>query len=306
MLLFGFFILSMLGLGFLIYQANNNLYTEDAKNSVESVLSLTQELISHEKQLTLSVAWMLSQNEAIKKAYRANDRKALFDAVQKEIQNTKQYLQMKHLEVQFHTKEGNAWVRSWDFESYGNELASWRQGIALLHQTKTPLVAVELGKRLNIKALAPIFDGERFIGSLEVISSFDDIAQNLKDKKINFAILMENRFLEIGAWMKTLEQINDFVVVNSSCAVHCADTLQSIVTPKTLSQGFARANGALFGFTPLFDIESKQIGYIGVWFDESLLKESLLLRATLVPPPQSTHIKTLMPSSPKPQEIIIR
>ncbi len=74
-----------------------------------------------------------------------------------------------------------------------------------------------------------------------------------------------------------------------------------------LSQTLAKENGTLFGFMPLFDIESKQIGYIGVWFDEALLKESLLLRATLVPPPQGTHIKTLMPSSHQPQqEIMIR
>jgi len=306
-LLFGLFVLSMLTLGFLIYKANSNLYIEDAQNSVESVLNLTQELISHEKQLALSVALMLSQNEAIKEAYRTQNRHILFEIVQQEIKKTKQYLQMEHLEAQFHTREGNAWVRSWDFASYGNELASWRKGIALLHQTKVPLVAIELGKRLNIKALAPIFDKNDFIGSLEVITGFDDIAQNLKDKKINFVVLMNDQFLDIGSWMKEYEQINHFVVVNSSCVAKCANMLQNVVTPEILSQGFARENGTLFGFMPLFDIESKQIGYIGVWFDEALLKESLLLRATLVPPPQGTHIKTLMPSSHQPQqEIMIR
>jgi len=296
----------MVTLGFLIYKANQSLYIEDAKNSVESVLNLTQELISHEKQLALSIALMLSQNEAIKDGYLKNDRHALFVTLQDEIQKTKQYLQMDSLEVQLHTKDAKSWVRSWDYESYGNELASWRTGITLLQQTKMPLVAIELGKRLNIKALAPIFNKNEFIGSLEVILGFDDVAQNLKDKKINFVVLMDKRYLEIGSWMKELEQINNYVVVSSSCSTTCYNTLRSLITPEILNQGFARANGALFGFTPLFDIESKQIGYIGVWFGESLLQESLLLRATLAPHSQRLHVKPLQPSTTTPQKIIIQ
>lgn len=305
-LLLALFVISMLTLGFLIYKANTNLYVEDAKNSVESVLNLTQELISHKKQLALSIALMFSQNETIKEAYRDGNRERLFELINHEIHTTKQYLQMEHLEVQLHTKDAKTWVRSWDFESYGSELATWRKGIALLHQDKIPLVAVELGKRLNIKALAPIFDKDKFIGSLEVIIGFEEIAQNLKDKKIDFAILMHHQFLEIGSWMKELEQINDYVVVHSSCSENCATTLYPILTETFLAQGFTRANGTLFGFTPLFDIESKPIGYIGIWFNESLLKDSLLLKATLTPHPQGLHIKTLMPSSQTPQEILIR
>lgn len=305
-LLLALFSLSMLIIGFLIYRTNHNLYVEDAKNSVESVLNLTQELISHKKQLALSVALMLSQNEAIKEAYRHEDRHALFTVINQEIVKTKQYLQMEHMEVQFHTKDAKAWVRSWDYEDYGNELASWRKGVALLHQTQTPLVAIELGKRLNIKALAPIFDRGVFIGSLEVILGFEEIAQNLKNKKIDFVVLMHRDFLEIGSWMKDLEQINDFVVVNSSCPASCHTALYTIATLETLDKGFARIDGMLFGFTPLFDIESKPIGYVGVWFDESLLKDSLLLRATLAPHPQSMHTKTLMPSSQTTQEVLIR
>jgi len=293
-------------LGFLIYKANHNLYIEDAKNSVESVLNLTQELISHEKQLALSIALMLSQNEAIKEGYLNNDRQALFMALQEEIKKTKRYLHIDGLEVQLHTKEGESWVRSWDYESYGNELASWRKGIALLQQTKMPFVSIELGKRLNIKALCPIFNKETFIGSLEVIIGFEDIAQNLKAKKINFIVLMNHQFLEPESWMKALEHINHYVVVSSSCSTPCYTPLRSFITPEVLSHGFARANGSLFGFTPLFDIESKQIGYIGVWFEESLLQESLLLRATLTPSFEDLHVKPLQPSTSTSQEIIIQ
>ena len=53
---------------------------------------------------------------------------------------------------------------------------------------------------------------------------------------------------------------------------------------------------ALFGFTPLFDIEAKQVGYIGIWFGESLLQESLLLRASLIPKTHTLPVKTLEPT----------
>lgn len=280
----------------MIYRANHNLYIEDAKNSVESVLGLTQELISHEKQLALSVSLILSQNEALKEGYLKNDRKLLFETLQKEIPKIKHYLQIENLEVQLHTKDAKAYVRSWDFEDYGDDLSTFRKGISLLQQTKMPLVAIELGKRLNIKALCPIFDKNEFIGSLEIIISFDEVAQNLSAKKINFVILMDKELLEIGEWMKELQQIDGYVIVSNNCTSGCINSFMSNVSTPIMQQGFARSNGALFGFTPLFDIEAKQVGYIGIWFGESLLKESLLLRASLAPRAIPLPVKMLEPA----------
>jgi len=298
----------VLSLGFLIYRANHNLYIEDAKNSVESVLGLTQELISNEKQLALSIALMLAQNDTLKEGYLKNDRKLLFETLQIEIPKIKQYLQIENLEVQLHTKDAKAYVRSWDFEDYGDDLSSFRKGITLLQQTKMPLVAIELGKRLNIKALCPIYSKETFIGSLEIIISFDEVAQKLADKKINFVVLMDKKLLDIGEWMKELTQVEDYVIVSNNCPSGCINALSSIISTSTLEDGFARENGVLFGFTPLFDIEAKQVGYIGIWFGESLLKESLLLRASLSPHSTPLHVKTLetaIPSSEK-HEVVIR
>lgn len=295
-LFLGLFFALLLILGFLIYRANHNLYIEDAKNSVESVLGLTQELISHEKQLALSIALMLSQNETLKEGYLKNDRTLLFETLKHEIPKIKQYLHIENLEVQLHTKEAKAYVRSWDFEDFGDDLSSFRKGLVLLQQTKMPLVAIELGKRLNIKALCPIFDKNEFIGSLEIIISFDEVAQKLGAKKINFVVLMDKGLLEIGEWMKELDQIDHYVIVSNGCPSGCINALNTIISTATLQKGFARENGVLFGFTPLFDLEAKQVGYIGIWFGESLLKESLLLRASLAPHTSPLHVKTLEPA----------
>lgn len=307
-LFFGLFCTLILSLGFLIYRANHNLYIEDAKNSVESVLGLTQELISHEKQLALSIALMLSQNETLKEGYLTNDRALLFETLQSEISKTKQYLQIENLEVQLHTKDAKAYVRSWDFEDYGDDLSTFRKGIALLQKNKMPLVAIELGKRLNIKALCPIYSKDTFIGSLEIIISFDEVAQKLNAKKINFVVLMDKELLEIGEWMKELDQIDNYVIVSNSCPSGCINALSTIISTSTLEKGFARENGVLFGFTPLFDIEAKQVGYIGIWFGESLLKESLLLRASLEPHSTPLHVKTLEPAiqNSEQHEVLIR
>jgi len=236
---------------------------------------------------------MLSSNEEVKKSYLSGDRKLAFDAITQEIKKVKHYLQIENLDVQLHTKDAKSFVRSWDFESYGADLSSFRKGITLVQQNQTPLVSIELGKRLNIKALCPIFDKETYIGSLEVIMGFEDIAQRLDEKKIHFLVLMDKEFLEIGSWMSELEQINNFVIVNSSCSQNCHDILSSMISKHSLEEGFARADDFLFGFTPLFDIDTKRIGYIGIWFGESLLKESLLLRASLSANTKSLHVNDI-------------
>lgn len=295
----------MLTLGIFIYKVNHNLYIEDAKNSVESVLGLTQELLEHEKQLALSIALILSNNETLKQGYLQNNRTLLFQTLQNELPSIKNYLHMDNLEVQLHSKEGKALVRSWNFQSYGDELLSFRKGINLVHEHQTPLVSIELGKRLNIKALAPVFEQSERIGSLEVILNFNTIARKLSDKKIHFVILMDKKFLDIGEWMKDKTSINEFILLNDDCA-YCIPTLETLINKQTLEEGFARSNTTLFGFTPLFDIENKQVGYIGVWFDESLLKESLLLKASLTPTLESLHVTRLHPEIPKNHEIEIR
>lgn len=306
-LFFGLFFLAIITLAFLIYRANHNLYIEDAKNSVASVLNLTQELIAHEKQLSLSMALMLSQNEAIKQSYLLKDRNKAFEVMREEMHKIKHYLQIEHLDVQLHTQESHAWVRSWDFESYGEDLKPFRKGLETLRQTKLPLVSIELGKRLNIKALCPIFDKETYIGSLEVIMGFDEISAKLKDKKIHFLVLMDKEFLEIGEWMKELEQMNDFVIVSNSCGKECHGILKPLISSEILENGFARMEGMLFGFTPLFDIEAKRIGYIGIWFDANLLKESLLLRSTLLPRTKALQSLPYTPELPKnPTHVMIR
>ena len=299
--------MAIITLAFLIYRANHNLYIEDAKNSVESVLNLTQELIAHEKQLSLSMALMLSQNEALKQSFLSNDRALAYETIHSEMGKIKQFLLIEHLDIQLHTHDAKAWLRSWDFESYGEDLGSFRKGLSSLRQNKLPFVSIELGKRLNIKALCPIFDKETYIGSLEVIMGFDEISSKLKDKKIHFLVLMDKELLEIGEWMKELEQINNFVVVNNSCGKECHELLTSLISPQILQSGFARLEGFLFGFTPLFDIEAKRIGYIGIWFDASLLKESLLLRSTLLPRTkalQTLPYEPLLPTTPA--QVIIR
>ncbi|MBV5279125.1 MAG: hypothetical protein J0647_08870 [Campylobacteraceae bacterium] len=275
---------------------------------MESVLSLTQELIAHEKQLSLSVALMISQNEELKKDYLHNDRQHAFETIQKEIEKVKQYLQIENLDIQLHTKDAKSFVKSWDFETYGDDLSPFRKGIMLVQQNKLPLVSIELGKRLNIKALCPIFDKDVYLGSLEVIMGFDEIAQKLKNKKIHFLVLMDKEFLQIGEWMKDLEQINHYVVVNNSCAQNCQEILTSVISKPTLEEGFARKEGFLFGFTPLFDIDALRVGYIGIWFNESLLKESLLLRATLAPNAKPLHVNDIntLKTFDTQREIIIR
>lgn len=115
------------------------------------------------------MALMLSQNESIRQSYLSDDRALAFQTIHTEMAKIKHILNIEQLDIQLHTKEAKAWVRSWDFESYGENLEPFRKGLASLRQNKLPFVSIELGKRLNIKALCPIFDKEVYIGSLEVI-----------------------------------------------------------------------------------------------------------------------------------------
>ncbi|MFA6757392.1 MAG: cache domain-containing protein, partial [Sulfurospirillaceae bacterium] len=171
--------LSFFGTIYTLKQINEAVFKESIQKQVESALWQAQEAIDYRKRAALSISLALSKSPMIKEAYISSNREMIFE---KSDEYIKQSHELGEIDLQFHTKDLKAWARSWDEDSYGMELSSFRKGLVHVKQSKEPYVSIELGKRLNIKAISPIIIKDEFLGSVEAIVGFESLEKSLKEK----------------------------------------------------------------------------------------------------------------------------
>lgn len=139
----------------------------------------------------MSLAILFSKNQNIINALKQNKKSQLKIELNSLLSIISNYTQFKNLQIQVHTKDLEVFVRSWEDKDSGLDLSSFRQGIVKVKNTKHPFVSNELGKRLNIKAIAPIFDKLEYLGSLDVITDYSLLKQRLSLMSIEILPLLD-------------------------------------------------------------------------------------------------------------------
>ena len=247
-------LLALVLVSFICYILLNINNQKKLISNLENSLAITKNLLEEEKRYALSLSILLSQDEELINAYESNNRKKAFDIVNKKINGLKK-LQNSLFEVQIHTKELNTYLRSWDFSKKDIPLSSFREGLVKVKKENKPLVSIELGKRLNIKAISPILRNGKFIGSIEVIIGFDYLEKELKDKGYNLDILLNNKYLNIATTLKNNPKIGEFTLVNKKILNTSFDT-------NTLEDyGYFTDNDTAFSYFTYYSLNREKLGY---------------------------------------------
>lgn len=247
-------LLALVLVSFIFYILLNINNQKKLISNLENSLAITKNLLEEEKRYALSLSILLSQDEELINAYEINNRKKAFDIVNKKINGLKK-LQNSLFEVQIHTKELNTYLRSWDFSKKDIPLSSFREGLVKVKKENKPLVSIELGKRLNIKAISPILRNGKFIGSIEVIIGFDYLEKELKDKGYNLDILLNNKYLNIATTLKNNPKIGEFTLVNKKILNTSFDT-------NTLEDyGYFTDEDNAFSYFTYYSLNREKLGY---------------------------------------------
>ena len=185
------------------------------------------------------------------------NRKESFKIINTKIKTLKQ-LQNSNIEIQIHNKDLTTYIRSWDINIKNVPLGSFRQGLLKVREQNKPIVSIELGKRINIKAISPIVKNNKYIGSVEVIINFDYLSQELKKREYELFILLDKKYLNIDSKLKNLKEIKDYVLINNANIHHLRNlNLENIkdycyISNKTYS----------FVYFSYYDFDNKHLGYI--------------------------------------------
>eukprot|EP01022_Parablepharisma_sp_SALTPOND_P002063 TRINITY_DN108524_c0_g1_i1.p1 TRINITY_DN108524_c0_g1~~TRINITY_DN108524_c0_g1_i1.p1 ORF type:complete len:274 (+),score=38.55 TRINITY_DN108524_c0_g1_i1:31-822(+) len=252
-------------------KTNEYMFKEEIEKSADSALKEALLLIEKEEEFALSLSILISQNQEIIKALKTENRKAAFDEIRMKINLLKMFSKREAIDIQVHNDKMETFLRSWDFDKYKIPLQDFRKGVKKAQETRKPTVSVELGKRLNIKAISPILEDGEIYGSIEVIIGFENIQKELRKKGITFIVLLEKSHLEIATSHKNAPMVDDFVVISHECGDYCKSMIGGFLA-EGKDRGVYNSDDFVLGFYPLRGFGGKELGYVGVFFPVDMIE----------------------------------
>ncbi len=264
------FMIGVLSFSFyFIYTLNQSYSKKQALQSLDNALFLTRNLLEEEEHHALSLSLLLSQDKTFLEAFYTHDRKKTFEIIHQKIASLKK-LQGCSVEVQVHDASLHTYLRSWDYAVQGVPLASFRQGLVRVKKSQKPLVSIEVGKRLNIKAISPILKNGKFQGSIEVIENFEHLRKKLSEHGYALFILLNKKYLNIATTLKHNPVVlQRYVLVNEDYDKHSFASLKKFDMSNLKSSGYFTQDNHAFAYFSIKNFENIDLGYFVIVFENS-------------------------------------
>jgi hypothetical protein len=247
---------------YLVYALNQHYTQKETIASLDTMLQFTRNMLDEEQQHALSLSVLLSQDRELLRAYFDHDRNRTFSIIQHKLESL-QRMQGYTFEVQVHDRQLCTYLRSWDFTIQGEPLAGFREGLVIVRDQHHPLVSIEVGKRLNIKAISPILRHRRFEGSIEVIEGFAHLRKRLSEQGYHLYVLLDKKYLPIALTLQEAPILSEkFALVGTVRDVESFDALCAMSLDDLGSFGYFTSGKHLFGYFDLRNYHNDRLGYL--------------------------------------------
>ena len=264
------FIAVTITLLYFLYKYNKIIHHNQIDILVSNKIEIVQKELSNQKNQALSLAILFSKNEKIINNLEQNKPIDLKKELVKLLNNIKTYTNQNNIQIQIHTKDLNVFVRSWEDKDSGLNLESFRKGLVKVKQTKEPFVSNELGKRFNIKAIAPIFDkDEQYIGTIEVIMDYSDLKNRLKYMGIEIIPLLEKKYLQIAQSYKNNTSLHEYIVIQDEYDKKLYDFLSQNKKYISNKKYYHENKDRIITQIPLGNIDEQSVGLMIICFDKN-------------------------------------
>jgi len=271
-----FFITIILILLFFLKKYNDIIKHDQIDILVSKNTELINNELSYQKKHALSLAILFSKNQNIINFLKQKEPEKLKNELNNLINLISNYTKIKNIQIQVHTKELKVFVRSWENKDSGLNLTSFRHGLVKVKKTKQPFVSNELGKRFNIKAISPIFDNKKYIGSIEVIVDYSSLKNRLKLAGIEIIPLLDDNFLDIAQYHKENAKLYNYVVIEKNYNKKLYDILLHNKNILKREKFYYEIEDKIITIISLGNIKGKSVGYLVASFEKSNQKFNYL------------------------------
>ncbi len=236
----------------------------------------------------LQVATVVAELESVRAAYLNPDeiagRRELETAVRPLIAALQNATGVSDFRIHFHKAPAVSFYRTWTDQA-GDDLSGFRATILQVAATQRPLKALELGRGgFVIRGIAPVMDGDRYLGSLEIYYPPTEIVSFLDSELRTGIVLLVNEeaaqrlFFDADYERAFQGRIGDSLI--SAVTDDWFDP-QEVIDPILLDQVTATgeiriASGARFevAYMPLRDFSGEIAGHIVNVVDTGVLRDA--------------------------------
>jgi methyl-accepting chemotaxis protein len=185
----------------------------------------------------------------------------------------------------FHVPPARSLLRLWKTKQHkSDDLSSFRNTVATISRgSHDPITGIEIGRGgFAIRGIAPVIaDNGKYLGSVEVLSSYDPLVKySISNENEYIAVYMNKEFLPIAT--KLQNAIKNPLVGNQFVFVSSTDpaVTEPILTAALLDQGKSglvksKADNYSIAVFPIKDFSDKQIGVMAFVYDASEMYATL-------------------------------
>ncbi|HZF71329.1 cache domain-containing protein [Sulfuricurvum sp.] len=195
------FLVIMMILGIVLWQLEKKVTSQTLERLSDQLSLALNNQLEKERSVALRYALILSQNTALSDALKNDDEDKGFKILSEGMESIKVNTDAL-IRSQIITSDYVIFARSWDNSYAGMPLDFNRPDLLYFQTHRNPRSAIEVGRKLGVKATVPIYDQDKINGFVEVVSFFESTQDYFDRLGINLYILMDSRFYDTAVFMQ--------------------------------------------------------------------------------------------------------
>lgn len=264
-----FFIVIILILLFFLEKYNDFVNKEKVDILVSKNVELINNELLYQKKHALSLGILFSKNQNIVRYLRNGDRANMKIELISLLSMIAYYTKFDNIQVQVHTKDLQVFVRSWEDKDIGLDLTTFRKGLVKVKDTKEPFVSTELGKRFNIKAISPIMENGKFLGSIEVIVDYRVLKERLRYVGIEILPILDSKYLNIAKYHQKNKKLKNYVLIENSYDKNLFDIIKHNTDILNYKKYYYDIEDKILTMIPLQNVDGEIPAFIIASFNKS-------------------------------------
>lgn len=270
--LFILFLLFVLILVVLNFQLKQQVSAMSIMKISDQLSVMLRSEIDKGKENALRNALLLSHNDALIDAMENNDEEKGY-LILSELMNSVKKHTHTLIPSQIITDDYRIFARSWDNSFAGMPIDEYRPDLQYFLKNKKPRSAIEVGRRLGIKATVPIYKNDKRFGFVEVLQFFESTTEYFRNMGVELYILMDERFYGIAIFMQDNPFVGqDYIVANRHYNAEHLPDLERIDYEKLRRESVVQLNRKYFFYEPMIDGSGEAIGAFVMVVPERRLK----------------------------------
>lgn len=256
----GVFLFIVLVLGAALWYLEQKVTTQTLERLSDQLSLALNNQLEKERSTALRYALILSQNTALSDALEQEDEDKGFDILSDVMESIKLHTDSL-IRSQIITSDYVIFARSWDNSYAGMPLDFHRPDLLYFQTHKKPRSAIEVGRKIGVKATVPVYHSEKMIGFVEVVSFFESTQEYFDRLGIDLYILMDERFYETAVFMQENPAIGkEYILANPKYTESDLKLLNGINFKTLRTARVIFSGGRYLFYEPMMNGEGESIG----------------------------------------------